>query len=102
MKNSIPIRPSDLTLTDNEVMVNLAVDYINDKLIKRQWHEQISKVNGYRAISLSPYGVYIEVMDLVVEMFQDSGWDCKWAEAYDARGYHNCFYVSEKHFESLI
>jgi len=41
---------------------------------------------------------YIKVMDMVVEIFTDAGWDCKWAQHSDSRGPHDCFYVHNKHW----
>ncbi len=97
MEISKPISLKD-TEREPEYDLNKAIEYINSKLILRDWHYQIIKVKGYNAIILSPYGEYIKVMDRVVEKFKSEGWDCKWSSAYDARGPHYCFYVSESHF----
>lgn len=96
-KKSKPISPTD-TEREPEYDLNKAIEYINSKLILRDWHDQIIKVKGYNAIILSPCGEYIKVMDRVMEKFKSEGWDCKWGSAYDGRGPHRCFYVSERHF----
>lgn len=95
VKKIKPISPKHDAIIDKDYELNLAIDYINTKIINREWHLQFFPVEGYEAIVLSPYGKYINVIDRVVEKFKAEGWDCKWASAYDARGPHYCFYLSK-------
>lgn len=93
-----PIKPDSEAIANSDNELNLAIDYINNNLINRNWHKQYFPVEGYKAIILSPYGEYIDVMDRVVDKFKEAGWDCLWGMATDVRGPHYCFYVNELHF----
>jgi hypothetical protein len=92
------IKPNSINLND-DLDLNKAIEYINKKLLTRDFHNQIHPIENYHAIILSPYGEYINVMNRVVEKFVEAGWDAYWNRAYDARGPHYCFYVNEKHFK---
>jgi hypothetical protein len=96
-----PIKPQHNytgILTNKELELFEAIQYINFRIIKKEWHIQINKVDGYHAIVLAPYGSFLSVMDTVVEQFKKAGWDCYWKETSDSRGPHNCFYVNQRHF----
>lgn len=93
-----PIKPTEPTLTIKEGEIEDAINYINYMLSSKQFHFQHFRRDNHRAIILSPYGAYVNVMDEVVERFKNVGWDCFWDLANDARGPHYCFYVHEKHF----
>jgi hypothetical protein len=95
---SKPISLNNEAITNKDYDLNLAIDYINNKIKNKEWHNQIVPVKNYIAIILSPFGKYINVMDRVVEKFKSEGWDCKWGSAYDARGPHYCFYINACHF----
>lgn len=91
-----PIKPATV-LNKRGKAYNEAVNLINECIQYNKWHLQYFPKEGYRAVLL--HLDMPEVMDIVVDDFREAGWDCKWSSAYDARGPHNCFYVSEKHFE---
>lgn len=100
MKN--PITPSDC---NDEVKLKYqteeAVEYFNARLLRQEWHRQVNAIDGYHAIAIAPCWRWEkEILDNVVKVFNEAGWDCKWSNAYDARGPHQCFYVSEKHFQN--
>ena len=93
-----PIKPNEPTLTIQEEEIEKAIKYINSMLSRKEFHNQHFPKENHRAIILSPFGAYINVMNEVVERFKSVGWDCFWGSAYDARGPHYCFYIHEKHF----
>ena len=93
-----PITPNAIK-SDSDLDLNSSIDYLNTKLLTKDFHDQINKIENYHAIILSPYGEYIDKMDRVVEKFKANGWDCYWKSAYDVRGPHYCFYVHEKHYK---
>lgn len=96
---SLPIKPSDPLLSVEGFELNELIDFINRALLVRDWHRQISEVEGYHAILLSPYGRFESKAERVAELFREAGWDCKYSAAYDARGPHSCFYFNKKHFK---
>lgn len=100
MERTKPISPQDME-QEPEFELNQAIGYLNSKIILRDWHEQSPVVEGYHAIIFAPYGAYSNVRDMLVEKFRAEGWDCKWGHAGDARGPHDCFYVSKRHFETF-
>lgn len=94
-----PITPNHESIKNKDWDLSLAIDYINTKIINKDWHCQAIPIHGYNAIILAPVGKYLNVMDAVVEKFKEAGWDCKWGRAYDPKGLHYCFYVSKSHFQ---
>lgn len=93
-----PIDPSTIDKTLNLALTEDAIEYFNKKISFRDWHKQHVKSN-YHAVIISPFGRWDkDVMDAVVEAFKKLGWNCRWSDAYDGRGPHQCFYVHKSHF----
>jgi len=84
---------------NKQEQINDALNFINEKINKSLWHQQILEVQNYHAILLTPYGAYLDVMNEVVEIYKSENYDCFFKSAYDARGPHYCFYINKKHFK---
>lgn len=99
MKITKPIDLKDNAEFFSEYLIDEAVQFLNQKISGRVWHDNFTDKEEirekYHAIHLVPYGHFNDVMDKVIEMFKETGWDCMWKSCYDARGPHHCFYVSK-------
>lgn len=94
-----PISPEEITKKPILPLLDQAIVYINNAIKSENWHRQIVEVDGYHAIIMPIAENFRPIRGDVVKLFTDAGWDCKWQDAYDARGPHNCFYVHKKHFK---
>lgn len=102
MKITEPISPNDIEKHISAYLIDEAVQYLNQKISCREWHNQFTGdkdlLDNYYAVILSPVNHFNAVMDEVVSLYTNKGWQCRWGGAYDARGPHHCFYISKKHF----
>lgn len=97
--NITPINPEDPRIKSKYTELELAIKYINSKIIEQEFHEQINPVPHFYAIILKPFDIYTPVLDEVVKEFKKIGWLCYWDRVYDIRGPHDCFYVHKNHFK---
>lgn len=101
MELTKPISPNNTKIIFSEYELDEAIQFINHRISQKKWHDEFFvKDKSYHAIILTPAGKFCDVMDKVVEIFKQDGWDCNWGQAYDARGPHHCFYVNKNHFNN--
>ena len=90
-----PIAIGSTEIMISDYLIDEAVQFLNQQISTKNWHNTFKPESDYLAILLTPYNHFTIVMDKVVEMFKAEGWDCKWGNAYDGRGPHQCFYVAK-------
>ena len=95
----------ELKKTPDGTLVNEAINFINDSIIVKKWHNNYKDdkylIKNYYAIIISPYQRFNEnTLIAALAHFSKNGWDCKYGDCYDARGPHSCVYFNKKHFNS--
>lgn len=96
-----PITPGDDRVVFNEYDLDNMIQKLNQDISQRKWHYQhfpLKDEGGEWNAVIIHIGIKKDLMDKVVEIFKSVGWDCKFQDAYDGRGPHQCFYVNKKHF----
>ena len=99
MEITRPISPNE---NDKESISDYALDeaiqYFNQAISGRNWFND-DPSSDYYPVLIKPYGKYNKhLMDKVVEVFTEEGWDCNWGDYYMGGPTH-CLFVHTKHFK---